>query len=78
MAKLSGPLLSVKASGSVGERLTFSERKSGSQARFQKAQKDVITAKRTTQRGYFRTSCDWWNTLTADEQAEWEDLSYEN
>ena len=39
MAKVRGPLLSKFCSGSIGDRLTFSVRKSGQQARFQRAQK---------------------------------------
>ena len=55
----------------MGPRLTFSQRKSGQQVRFQRAQADVITSTRTTQRGYFQTAAGWWNELTADEQYEW-------
>ena len=71
MAKLAGPLLSLQASGSLGPRLTFSQRKSGPQVRFQRAQADVITDARTTQREYFQTAVSWWHELTPDEQDEW-------
>lgn len=71
MAKLTGPLLSEQAHGSMGPRLTYSERKSGSQVRFQRAQADVITSARTTQRSYFTMAVSWWHELTTDEQYEW-------
>lgn len=75
MAKLKNPLLSAQASGSIGPRLTFSQRGSGSQARFQKAQADVITAGRTTQRGYFSEAITQWHTLNSAEQTQWHDFN---
>ena len=74
MAKLKGPLFSNEASGSMGPRLTFSQRKSGQQVRFQKAQVDVITTDRTTQRDYFALGYAAWNTLNAAEQKQWNDF----
>lgn len=71
MAKIQGPLLSLSASGSIGPRLTFSQRKSGQQARFQKAQVDVITSERTTQRAYFDEAVGKWNSLSGPEQEQW-------
>ena len=53
MAKLTAPLLSQTAQGTIGTNLTFSERKSGSQVRWQKKQKDKITPARTIQRARF-------------------------
>ena len=70
MAKINGPLLSIAASGSMGPRLTFSQRKSGQQVRFQRAQADVITSTRTTQRGYFQTAAGWWGEMTAAEKSD--------
>jgi len=43
MAKVRGPLLSQKASGSVGPCLTFSQRNSGQQVRYQRKQKLIIS-----------------------------------
>lgn len=63
MAKLTGPLFSNTASGSFGPRLTFSQRRSGQQVRFQRAQKDVITAGRTAQRALYILAVDAWDTL---------------
>lgn len=45
--------MSEEASGTVGNLITFSKRKSGQQARYQRKQKDVITAPRTAQRDKF-------------------------
>jgi hypothetical protein len=53
MVKVLQPLLSVEASGSIAHFLTFSNRNSGQQCRWQKKQKDVITDLRTIQRADF-------------------------
>jgi hypothetical protein len=72
MAKLSGPLLSNNAHGSISNALTFSSRKSCKQVRFQRKQKDVITTGRTTQRDFYAEACTMWNTLTANEKQQWD------
>lgn len=46
MTKLIAPLMSEKASGTIAEGLTFSSRKTGPQVRWQKKQRDVLTAPR--------------------------------
>lgn len=74
MAKIKGPLLSLAASGSMGPRLTFSQRSSGQQARFQKAQTDYINDARQQQRSYFSTAEGWWHELTPAEKEEWRPL----
>ena len=71
MAKLKGPLFSLDAHGTLGNALTFSSRRSGSQVRFQKKQTDFKSAPRAIQRGYFSMGMGWWGELTANEQAEW-------
>lgn len=58
--KLSGPLHSDGASGTFGNLLTFSERASGSQVRFQRKQKDKITVARTAQRNKFLVAKEMW------------------
>ena len=63
MVKLNGPLHSDGASGSVGRSLTYSQRKSGSQVRYQRKQKDVITAKRTPYRLSYSAAVAAWNDL---------------
>ena len=75
MAKLIGPIHSDSASGSVGDCLTYSQRKSGSQVRYQRKQKDVTTAKRTTQRTKFSLGLDLWNSLSDTEKGYWKTLS---
>ncbi len=71
MVKIKTPLLSATASGMIGPRLTFSKRTSGQQARIQKAQADVVTGGRTTQRDYFIEAYGMWNSLSSGEQAQW-------
>ena len=73
MAKIRGPLLSQEARGKIAERLVFSLRSSGQQARFQNKQKDVITEFRTTQRAYYLAAVDAWNLLSNPEKQEWQD-----
>jgi hypothetical protein len=58
--RLIGPLHSETARGTFGGLLTFSERKSGSQVRFQRKQKDVITSARTAQRAKFLLAKEMW------------------
>jgi hypothetical protein len=58
--KIFGPLHSDSASGTFGGLLTFSERKSGSQVRFQRKQKDVSTTLREAQRAKFLVAKDMW------------------
>ena len=68
MAKLQGPLLSESAHGTIGGALTYSSRTTAKQVRYQRKQRDVITAARTTQRGYFQTAAGWWGAMTSGEQ----------
>lgn len=63
MAKITGPLFSQTASGSVGARLTFSQRKTSRQARFQNSQKDIITSRRTPYRVLYSAAVSAWNCL---------------
>lgn len=68
MVKIKGPLFSESASGSVTPCMTFSNRKSGQQVRFQKKQKDVISTKRTAQRAVYSNIKDMWNSLRFSEK----------
>lgn len=74
MAKIKHPLLSAEASGSIGPRLTYSKKASGQQVRIQKAQADVVTSGRTTQRNYFIEGYGKWNSLTDEQQEQWNDF----
>jgi len=60
--KVKSPLFSNEARGSLSEALTFSKRRSGQQVRYQKKQRDVVTAARTAQRALFLDSVERWNT----------------
>lgn len=60
MAKCTAPLHSLTASGTIAGNLTFSLRKTGQQVRWQKKQKDVITAGRTAQRNKFLIAKEMW------------------
>jgi len=59
--KIKSPLFSQSVSGTIADAITFSNRKSGPQVRFQRKQKDVLTAPRTTQRADFLNAVDRWN-----------------
>lgn len=69
MAKSNGPLFSMEARGTVGDCLTFSKRKSGQQVRFQRKQKDRITALRTANRSIFLAAVAAWSALTSEQKA---------
>ena len=75
MAKTSGPLLSNSAWGSIGERLTFSRRKTGQQARFQRAQKDANSADQLVQRVKYSLGLDLWRSLPDVEKGYWKTLA---
>jgi hypothetical protein len=75
MVKIIGPLHSDSASGGLASVLTFSNRKSGPQVRFQRKQKDVITTLRTAQRSKFSLAISWWNLLDSSEKQEWNVLT---
>jgi len=72
MAKITGPLLSVAAHGSIGNELTFSQRASGNQVRFQRKQKDIITTARTTKRNIFATGVEDWKIIFLGEREDYE------
>jgi hypothetical protein len=71
MPKVSGPLFSASAHGTIGERLTFSRRASGQQARFQRPQKDRITSARIPQRYKFSQGLTLWRSLSSIEKGYW-------
>lgn len=75
MAKTKGPLFSLEAHGTIGKEITFSQRKSGSQVRYQKKQKDYESADRQTQRNAYRYGIELWNSLTPTEKAYWNEIA---
>jgi len=80
MAKLKGPLMSQEARGSLGPGLTYSERKSGSQARIQ--QKQVIpkpSFASTDNQSLYRLIIARWNSFTQNQQDAYnEEVKTEN
>ena len=54
--KVINPLFSQEAHGTLGDVLTFSKKKEGQLARYQKKQKDVSTISRTEQRQKFQNA----------------------
>lgn len=77
MAKLTGPLLSVNARGTIAGILTFSKRSSGPQVRYQHPQKDYENAARLSQRARFWLATEWWLDLSTAERDEWNRLANE-
>ena len=75
MAKLTGPLLSSGAAGSLSDVLTFSSRRSGPQTRFQRRQRDILTSKREAQRGAYGAGVEAWRSLSASEKNYWRELA---
>jgi len=80
MAKLTGPLMSLEARGSLGPGLTYSERKSGSQVRTQ--QKQVIpkpSYASTDNQSLYRLIIARWNSFTQEQQDTYnEEVKTEN
>lgn len=60
MTKVTGPLLSFSASGTIAKGLTFSLRKSGQQVRWQRKQKDVTSSARLAHRAIFLQGRESW------------------
>ena len=56
MTKITGPLFSENASGTIAGFLTFSKRSTGQQVRWQKKQKDAESAGQVAQRADFSTA----------------------
>jgi hypothetical protein len=54
MPKITGPLFSEKASGTVQTVLTFSNKRTGQQVRYQKKQKDFESVPQLDQRNKFQ------------------------
>ena len=75
MAKLIGPLFSESAHGSISKRLTYSKRKSGNQARFQRANHDYNTTSQQTQRALFLTALAAWNSLSNAQKVLWNEYN---
>ena len=74
MAKITAPLMSKSASGSIGKEMTFSERKSGSQVRYQKKQKtDEPTQAQVSNQSLYRVIYARWLSMSAGERSVFND-----
>jgi len=74
MAKLLAPLLSHAAHGTIGGVLTYSNRNTCKQCRYQKKQADYESAARKTVRDAYRAGIELWNYLTGQEKAYWTEV----
>lgn len=63
------PLHSVRASGTIGQRLTFIHRGGRQTARFQRAQSDYDSAARSVARSNYRYAVQIWNSMTDEQRA---------
>jgi hypothetical protein len=73
MAKITGPLMSMTASGLVGARLVFSNKKTGQQVRFQRSNIDANSFDQKTNRAVYQDAVAEWNLLSAAEKKVWKD-----
>lgn len=64
MAKVVAPLFSQTASGTIGQRLTFSSRKTGQQVRFQKKNRYTRSFAQNYQRLSFLFATRGWRLLS--------------
>jgi len=76
MAKITGPLMSSTASGSIAETLTFSKKRTGQQVRIQRKQKDVITPARTAQRNLYSEALSEWRSFSFSVKSAYELEAY--
>ena len=67
--------MSLTASGLVGERLVFSLRKTGQQARIQKSNTDLNSFSQNRNRDVYRDAVAEWNLLTTAEKNDWKALA---
>jgi len=77
MAKITGPLFSVTAEGTFAGALTFSQRTSGQQVRYQRGQVDYENAARKIVRDAFKLALILWRALPAAEKAYWVQIESE-
>lgn len=74
MAKVQGPLFSLKAQGTFGRTLTFQGR-SGSTAVFlPKTPYDPKTESQLAIRDYIKLGVNYWKSLPADYKTAWNDF----
>lgn len=78
MPKVTGPLFSLKASGSVGKKLTFSNKFTGQQVRNTHWPKKTITLDQWTQRHIMGLLTAHWQVMTDNEKAVYNDYVTEH
>lgn len=71
MARVIGPLMSQTAHGLIGERLTFSKRKTGQQVRFQRSNIDKKSFDQLRNREVYQDAYLEWNLLSVAEKNVW-------
>ncbi len=72
MAKLKNPLLSLRASGSLGQLLSFCRRKNANIVEKKPVPVDAATSAQLYHRNMFGLCVDLWHTLSDAEKAVWE------
>lgn len=75
MAKVSGPLHSLEASGTVGNTLTMLKQRGRQLAKFKSKPGGAPTAAQLAQRARYRAAVDAWNLLDPAGKAAWQDAA---
>jgi len=75
MAKLTQPLMSTAAHGSLGPALTFSKRATGNQVRYQKKPKDVLTVAGALWRTKYAAGAARWHNYSDAMKEQWNILA---
>jgi hypothetical protein len=71
MVRITGPLFSLKASGELKENVTYSERITGPQVRFQRKQKDIGSEAQLLQREKYSKGVILWRSMPKEERDYW-------
>ena len=74
MAKVQGPMLSLKAEGTFGKTITFQGRKGSTAAFLRKVPYDPKNATQQNIRGYMTLAVDYWQKLSPVYQSQWNDF----
>lgn len=74
MTKVAGPLLSVKAKGTLGNAITYQGGFGGHRVTKKPDHKDCGSAAQLAQRQKYRAACDYWNALNDHEKEMFDHL----
>ena len=77
MAKVEGPLFSLRARGSIEETLTFQTTKAGQIVKFYKVPDDPKTAAQMKSRDDFKKAAAYYRTLSPFDRQAWKEMTYE-